>query len=157
MRGAVVRSVECRMVTVLRVPADPGESLALLQVKDSSVAFSDMIGGGLLDDGTRGLVQGDLFVFCVDEQRVLRALPVNGRAVVLSARLGQVDRRWLAELCGDVLLVGLDRCGGDGNVPLGVVTAALRCDLGPIVVDGALLVRSRPRVTSEPRARRPCG
>jgi hypothetical protein len=145
------------MVTVLRVPADPGEPLTLLQVKDSSAAFSDMIGGGLLDDGMRGMVQGDLFVFCVDEQRVLRGLPLNDRAVVLSTRLGQADRRWLAELRGDVLLVGLDRCGGDGNVPLGVVTEALRCALGPIVVDGALLVRSRPRVASAPGARRSCG
>jgi hypothetical protein len=145
------------MVTVLRVPADPGELLALLRVEDSSAAFSDMIGGGLLDDGMRGMVQGDPFVFCVDEQQVLRGLPVNDRAVVLSANVGQVDRRWLSGLCGDVLLVGLDRSGGDGNVPLGVVTAALRCDLGPIVVDGALLVRSRPRVTSEPRARRSGG
>jgi hypothetical protein len=77
-------------VLVLRVPADDRAPLGLVRVTSSLVAFSDVIGGGFLD-----------------EHRVPKGLRGNQRSAVLAARLGHVNRRWLADLRGDALIVGV--------------------------------------------------
>jgi hypothetical protein len=65
----------------------------------------------------------------VDEHRVAKGLPRNERAAVLAARLGQVDRSVLADLLGDVLVLGCDGRLDDVNVSGCVVKAAARSGL----------------------------
>ena len=58
-----------------------------------------------------------------------KGLRGNDRAAVLSARLGHVTRAWLADLRGDVLVLGCDGRLEDVSVPLFVVDAAVRSGL----------------------------
>ncbi len=51
------------------------------------------------------------------------------QAAVLSARLGKVDRAWLAGLRGHALILGLDTRLDDTDVPAGVVFAAWQAGL----------------------------
>ena len=53
-----------------------------------------------------------------------RTASPNERAAVLSARLGQADRTWMASLRGDTLILGCDERLNDTDVPLRVVEAA---------------------------------
>jgi hypothetical protein len=48
---------------------------------------------------------------------------------VLAARLGHLDRAWLADLRGDALIVGSGPGGTDEDVPDGVIDAAARSGL----------------------------
>lgn len=117
------------VVRALRVPASPGEPVAVVMVKVSAVALSDAIGGGLLDDSMQGTADGDQYVFYLDEERAAKALPDNPRAAALAARLGHVDRTWLASMRGDLLVTGCTTHGNDVDVPRSVVAAARRCGL----------------------------
>ncbi|MGL5867098.1 MAG: hypothetical protein ACRCYX_14745 [Dermatophilaceae bacterium] len=110
----------------MRVPAHPDESVSVVTVAVSAVALSDAIGGGLLDDSVQGTADGGRYVMYLDEERVAKGLPDNPRAASLAVRLGHVDRTWLADLRGDVLVVGCTVRGGDLDVPRGVVAAARR-------------------------------
>lgn len=116
-------------VLVLHLPADDREPVGLERLAASAVAFSDAIGGGFLDDALEGVADGHSYVVVLDEHRVTKGLPGNQRAAVLAARLGHLNRRWLADLRGDVLIVGLGRGGTDTDVPDGVIDAAARSGL----------------------------
>lgn len=89
-----------------------------------SAALSDLIGGGLLDEALHATFDGHRYVVYLDEQRVELDLPVNDRAVVLSARLGVVDRTWMRDLRGDALILGADEHRNDDNVPRAVLDLA---------------------------------
>jgi hypothetical protein len=116
-------------VLALRVPADRRNPLAVVRVAASAAAFSDVIGGGFLDDALDGSVEGHCYVVFLDEHRVAKGLPDNQRAAVLAARLGHVNRQWLADLRGDALIVGCGRGGVDVDVPGAVVDAAHQAGL----------------------------
>lgn len=120
-------------VLALRVPADAGEPVSVVLVRPSAVALSDALGGGLLDDAFVGSCEGGRFGVYLDEERVAKNLPGNDRAAVLTARLGQVDRSWLADLRGDAVIVGVDVRGGDCDIPAGVLVAACQGELGVTV------------------------
>lgn len=127
--GGSAGRVGCRSVLGLRISAEVGQPLALVALPLSASALSDAIGGGLLDDALTAEGGDGGYTFYVDEHRVAKGLPGNDRAAVLSARLGHVTRAWLADLRGDVLVLG---CGGrleDVSVPLFVVDAAVRSGL----------------------------
>ena len=113
----------------LRVPADDRAPVGLVRVTASAAAFSHAIGGGVLDDALDGCVDGDPYVVLLDEHRVAKGLPGNQRAAVLAARLGHVNRCWLADLCGDALVAGCGPGGTDTDVPGGVIDAAARSGL----------------------------
>lgn len=118
-------------VLALRLPADDRIPVGLVRVTASATAFSDAIGGGLLDDTVDGLVDGCGYVVYLDEHRVRKGLPGNQRAAVLAARLGHVQRQWLADLRGDALIVGCAPSGADTDVPDGAIDAAARSGLQP--------------------------
>jgi hypothetical protein len=111
-------------VLALAVPADGKQPVQVMLVASSSAAFSDAIGGGLLDDAVTGVCEGDPFEVYLDAERESKGLPANDRAAVLLARLGHAERNLLAGLRGDTLIVGLDARGGDADLPAGVLVAA---------------------------------
>lgn len=116
-------------VVGLRIPADVGGSVALTVLPLTASALSDAIGGGLLEDALIGEAGGSGCTFYVDELRVAKGPPPNDRAGVLAARLGHVNRAWLADLRGDVLVLGCDTRLDDVSVPRVVVEAATRSGL----------------------------
>ena len=118
-----------RSVLGLRIPADAGCSVSLTTLRLTASALSDAIGGGLLEDALVGDVGGWGYTIYLDEHRVAKGLPRNGRAAVLAARLGHVNRAWLADLRGDVLVLGCDGRLDDVSVPGCVVEAADRSGL----------------------------
>lgn len=122
-------------VLALRVPADVGEPVSVVEVKASAVALSEQIGGGLLDDRLQGVLDGQRYAFLLDEQRAAKGLPGNERAAVLAARLGRVDREWLAQLHGDALVTGMDARHEETDIPLRVLSAACRAGLIPVRLD----------------------
>jgi hypothetical protein len=101
--------------------------LSVLRLTASEL--SDAIGGGLLEDALTAGTGGFGYTFYVDEFRVAKGLPGNSRAAVLAARLGHVTRAWLADLRGDVLVLGCDGRLDDVSVPQFVVDAAVRSGL----------------------------
>jgi hypothetical protein len=111
-------------VSGLLIPSDAGLHCTIRDITLTAVALSDAIGGGLLEDGLLGEISGARFCFYLDEDRVAKGLPPNERAAVLSARLGQTDRTWMASLRGDTLILGCDERLNDTDVPLRVVEAA---------------------------------
>lgn len=113
----------------LRIPADTGLPLSLMVLWLTEAALSGAIGGGLLEDALTGEQDGHGYVFYVDQHRVAKGLPGNERAAILSARLGHVTRAWLADLRGDVLVLGRDRHRDDVSVPRLVVDTAMRSGL----------------------------
>ncbi len=121
--------VGCKSVLGLRIPADAGGPLALAVLRLTASELSDAIGGGLLEDALIGDVDGAGYTFYLDEHRVAKGLPRNERAGVLAARLGHVNRAWLADLRGDVLVLGCDGRLDDVSVPRFVVEAADRSGL----------------------------
>jgi len=116
-------------VVGLLIPADRGEPVALVALGLRASQLSDAIGGGLLEDALYADCEGAGYTFYLDEQRVAKGLPHNDRAAVLSARLGHVDRSWLAGLRGEVLVLGYDEHLDDVSVPPSVVDAAACCGL----------------------------
>lgn len=110
----------------LLVPAETRQPVSVVLVWASSVAFSDAIGGGLLDDALTGVCEGGRYGVYLDLDREAKDLPANDRAAVLLTRLGRVERAVLAGLRGDALLVGIDVRGGDCDIPAGVLVAACR-------------------------------
>lgn len=113
----------------LRVPADNEQRVEVLELKLTAAAFSDAIGGGLLEESLHGEADRKTYIVYLDEQRVAKGLPGNQRAALLAARLGHVHRDWMAELRGDVLILGCDRRLNDADVPDGVMEAAFRAGL----------------------------
>jgi hypothetical protein len=95
----------------------------------TAVTLSDAIGGDLLEEGLYGEIDGAAYSVYLDEGRVAKGLPPNERAAVLSARLGKVDRQWLANLRGDALFLGCDELLDDTDVPPALVDAARRSGL----------------------------
>lgn len=124
------------------------EQVSVTLVAASSVAFSDAIGGGLLDDALVGVCEGGRFGVYLDLDREARDLPPNERAAALLARLGQVDRQLLVGLRGDALVVGVDARGGDRDLPAGVLVAA--CRAGRRVTVTADLDRDTPLPSTDP-------
>jgi hypothetical protein len=116
-------------VLALRVPAADRAPVELVRVAASAAAFSDAIGGGFLEEALDGTVDGGSYVVVLDEHRVAKGLRGNQRAAVLAARLGHVNRAWLADLRGDALVVGSGPGGTDTDVPGAVVEAAARSGL----------------------------
>jgi hypothetical protein len=118
-------SPQPRVLRVLLVPADQTRPLEVTAVVDSAQAFSDALGGCLLDDTTVGaLPEGGSFTFYLADA-VAGLLPDNRRAAALAARLGLVDRRLQARIRGPVLIAGVDPWTGDDlDVPDAVVAAA---------------------------------
>ncbi len=117
-----------RRLTALLVPADPSRPIEPVETEDSARSYSDLIGGGLLEDVTAVLAGGDAVTFYLDERRLERCLPTNPRAAALAARLG-VPPSALRTTRGDVVVTGMDRHGSDTDVPPVVVTAATRLRL----------------------------
>ncbi|HET9657497.1 MAG TPA: hypothetical protein VFP72_19250 [Kineosporiaceae bacterium] len=113
----------------LRIPADASLPVSLMVLRLTVADLSDAIGGGPLEDAVTGEQDGHGYVFYGDAHRVAKGLPGNDRAATLSARLGHVTRAWLADLCGDVLVLGCDRRLDDVSVPQFVVDAAVRSGL----------------------------
>ena len=123
-----------RSVLGLQIPADAGRPVRLTMVRPTVPALSEALGGGLPTEALTWRVDGSGYTFYLDRHRVDRALPGNGRAAVLAARLGHVTRTWLAGLRGDVLVLGCDERRQDVSVPRSVVDAAARSGLfGPDV------------------------
>jgi hypothetical protein len=124
-----------RPVTVhgLLVPWDLQRACQVRELALTAVALSDAIGGGLLEEGLYGEIDAAAYSVYLDEDRVAKGLPPNERAAVLSARLGKVERPWLADLRGDALFLGCDEWLDDIDVPLALVAAARRSGL---IVDG---------------------
>lgn len=120
---------ELGSVLGLRIPADAGRPVVLSALRLSASVLSEAIGGGLLEDALVGEVGGSGYTFYLDERRVAKGLPGNERAAVLTARLGHVNRSWLADLRGDVLVLGCDGHLDDVSVPRFVVDAAVRSGL----------------------------
>ncbi|HET9656048.1 MAG TPA: hypothetical protein VFP72_11885 [Kineosporiaceae bacterium] len=102
-------------------------SLVVLRLR--AVDLSMAIGGGLLEEALTSDGGEGGYTLYVDEHRVAKGLPSNERAAVLSARLGHLRRTWLADLCGDVLVLGCDRHLQDVSVPRLVVDAAVQSGL----------------------------
>lgn len=133
-----------REITALLIPADPGEPCTVLALPLTSVALSDAIGGGLLDDAYYGSVTSNTdgsaepvatqdagsggYCLYLDEDRVPRQLPLNDRAAALGIRLGWPPRHDVV-LRGDVLVTGATPTGRDTSVGAGVLTAAVRAGL----------------------------
>lgn len=118
----------------LRIPADAGRPVTLAALRLTASVLSDAIGGGLLEDALTAEQDSGGYTFYVDEHRVAKGLPGNDRAAVLAARLGHMTRAWLADLRGDVLVLGADGRLDDVSVPRFVVDAAVRSGL---MVQGA--------------------
>jgi hypothetical protein len=118
-----------KSVLGLRIPADEKSPLSLAVLRLTASGLSAAVGGGLLEDALVGEAGGAGCRFYVDENRVARGLPRNDRAGVLAAHLGHVTRAWLANLRGDVLVLGCDGRLGDVSVPRSVVEAATRSGL----------------------------
>jgi hypothetical protein len=118
-----VRSLPSPAIRALRVPANADEPCTIVHLELTAAAISDAIGGGLLDDVRSGAGERSVNLY-LDEDRLRKGLPDNGRAAVLVARLGCVDRTFLAGLCGDVLVTGADGDGNDADLPPTVLVAA---------------------------------
>lgn len=121
-------SAVARKLTALLVPADPARAIEPVQTEDSARCLSDLIGGGLLEDVTAVLSDGEAVTFYLDERRYERRLPSNPRAAALATRLG-VPSSALRSISGDLVITGMDRHGADIDVPSAVVNAATRVRL----------------------------
>lgn len=99
------------MIKALLVPADQRMTVRVITIKNSAVAISEAIGGGLIDDSATGTYNGSRFAVYQNECR--DGLPDNPRAAVLAVRLGLVGRAFLADLRGDLLVTGLESLTND--------------------------------------------
>ncbi|MEJ2578488.1 MAG: hypothetical protein P8Z68_05255 [Kineosporiaceae bacterium] len=112
-------------LTALVVPAERGRPVRSVHVEASTRGYSDIIGGGLLEEILLVVPGGGAVALYVDERRVQHGLPENTRAQRLASRLG-LGAPLLPTLRGDVLITGLDRGGADTDVPAEVVTLVRR-------------------------------
>jgi hypothetical protein len=119
---------QCRRITALLVPADDARPVRLVQVEDRARVFSEVIGGGLLEETLAQLPDGQLVALYLDEDRVADDLPVNPRATRLASHL-RLHQRVPTELRGDLLVTGLDAGFTDLSVPPAVVAAARQAGL----------------------------
>ncbi|HET9657643.1 MAG TPA: hypothetical protein VFP72_19990 [Kineosporiaceae bacterium] len=119
----------CREITALLVPADDCRPVRLVRVEDRAQVYSELIGGGLLDETPLLLPDGQTVALYLDEDRVAVGLPRNPRAARLADRLHLRPRTPL-ELRGDLLVTGLGRGATDTDVPSAVLAAA--CSSGLI-------------------------
>jgi hypothetical protein len=121
-------ATRCRQVTALLIPAEGARPVQVVHVADSARAYSDLIGGGLLDETPVQLPDGHQVSLYLDENRVIDGLTGNERARRLAERL-----RWQhqdrVEFRGDLLVTGLDSDGTDTDVPQAVLLAARSCGL----------------------------
>jgi hypothetical protein len=124
-------SGEHPLLVGLVVPADASEPVATVAVAASSAALSGLIGGGFLEDALYGQTDDDGggYVVYLDEHRVAKGLRANERAMALVTQLGFEREAWLADLRGDVLVLGYDAGLDDLDVPPTVLAAADRAGL----------------------------
>ena len=122
------------LIRVLLVPADVRLACRIVGLKDSAVAFSDALGGGLLEEIHHGAADGRAYCVYGDGDRVDKGLATNERFGMLAARLGWIDQAPRLALLGDLLIVGAGEHGDDSDVPWPIVEAAERCGLlvGPM-------------------------
>ncbi len=113
-------------VLALRIPADECTPCELVRVKSSAAAFSDAIGGGLLDEVTFDRGGPQPYTAYLDEDRDRKRLPENPRARMLSVWLGWPERGEPVRWEGDVLIAGMGDHGEDRDVPGSVLDAARR-------------------------------
>lgn len=128
-RGGRSPGVHGMHVLGLRVPVDEREPMTVVEVEPTPAALQEHIGGGPLDDGYAGTVDGDRYIVYLDEERAPKRLRLNNRLAVLAARLEREDR---VPLRGDALVLGRDRDGAHDvpvDVPEGVLAAASRAGL----------------------------
>jgi hypothetical protein len=123
-----LQATQCRRITALLVPADDARPVRLIQVEDRARVFSEVIGGGLLEETPAQLPDGQIVALYLDEDRVADGLPANARAARLASYL-RLHQRMPTELRGDLLVTGLDAAHADMNVPLSVLSAARRAGL----------------------------
>ncbi len=132
MSSATRRPVSVR---ALLIPADLARPCRLLDLTLTAAAFSDAIGGGLLDEaltdtGTTTPPRTGYTLYA-DADRHTKQLPDNPRATLLAARLGWIDLADHLHLLGDLLLTGTDPTGNDTDLPHTVIDAAHRAALLP--------------------------
>jgi hypothetical protein len=123
-----------RQVRALRVPADPSETYSVVEVALSGAAFSQQIGGGLLDEAHIEQAPGAAYTVYAALSRWPasgQSPAANERAVLLAARLGWAHLVDRAGLFGDVLLVGLNERGDDTDLPESILDVARRLGLLP--------------------------
>lgn len=113
-------------VLALRIPADESMPCELVRVRSSAAAFSDAIGGGLLDEVAFDRGGCPPYSAYLDEDRDRKRLPVNARAEALSVWLGWPERCEPVRWEGDVLIAGMGEHGEDRDVPGVVLDAARR-------------------------------
>jgi hypothetical protein len=117
-----------RRIAALLVPADDGHPLRVIRLEDRAQAYSELIGGGLLEETPALLSDGQAVALYLDEDRVAAQLPPNPRAARLVALL-RLRPHWPRELCGDLLVTGLNAWQADTDVPGAVLAAARSCGL----------------------------
>jgi hypothetical protein len=123
-----------QQVRALRVPADPAEACSVVEVALSGAAFSQQIGGGLLDEAHIDTApDGGYTVYAALSRwpESGQRSAANERAVLLAARLGWAHLVDRAGLFGDVLLVGLTERGDDTDLPESILDVARRLGLIP--------------------------
>lgn len=121
--------MRCSFVRALHVPADPREPVAAMTVQVTAAAMSEAIGGGLCVDSYQGVTAGDFYMIHLDEERIAKGLPDNPRGATLAARLGHIERAWLADVRGDLLVTGCTLQGDELDAPASVFAAANRMRL----------------------------
>jgi hypothetical protein len=119
-------ATRCRQITALLIPADDARPARVVEVEDRARAYSELIGGGLLDETPIRLPDGEQATVYLDENRIRSDLARNRRACCLAERL-----RWppagIAGLRGDLLVTGLGSGWTDIDVPHTVLSAARTC------------------------------
>jgi hypothetical protein len=117
----LVSPVSRRVFRALLIPADAGSPLGVVMVRDSTVAISDLLGGGLVDDPPLiGFHGTDRYALYLDINRA--GAPDNPRAALLAALLGMHQRAVRAALRGAVLVTGMrPDVDEDVDVPAEVV------------------------------------
>jgi hypothetical protein len=117
-------------------------------VPDSSVGFSDVIGGVLLDEPFAWVTPvGEWVHVYLGEGRT--GAVDNRRLSIIMTRLGLTDRAFHEGAKGDALLLGANEAGADANIPTGVLVALTRCG---IPIAGVSIEINNPSPTS-PTAR----
>lgn len=112
------------VLRVLLIPADPARPTAVTVLPDTAAAFSNALGGVLLDTIAASHAGHRYSLYLPDDPTTC---PDNPRAAALAARLGLHDRDVQARLRGDVLIAGLhDHGDDDQDVPTALLAAARR-------------------------------
>lgn len=114
-----------QLLTAVVIPAERGRPVRSVLVEASTRAYSDLLGGGLLEEVLAVLPEGGAVALYLDERRVQRGLSVNPRAHRVATRLG-LSPPFLGTVRGDILITGLDHGGADTDVPSEVASVARR-------------------------------